>query len=195
MDQERESAGMEAAQAVPHLHEVEDHGVEIALETQAVHRPGWQVFLPTLVIGVLYLLAWLWLSATGRAGGGLAKLVLLVLAIGVPLLAAHAMLRFQTIRLQARETALLYHPGWPRDMPVELPYALVERVALRRGLAGLAFGGGTLVAELTTGGRTAIADLGNPAAALGDVERRLAAWRSRRMLGGEVTGQESGPEA
>ncbi len=168
-DDSASAAGSDAITraSVPHVQIVEEDSFEA--EAGAVHRARWQLFLPTLVITALYAAAWLYLAQTGRSGGGLAKLVLLVIAVGVPLLTAHAFLRHQTIRVQARGDALRYHPGWPRDLPVDLPYALIERIWVKRGIAGRLFGGGTLVIELTTGARVAIADLSDPDAALAGI--------------------------
>ena len=104
-----------------------------------------------------------------------ARLVIIVMAIGVPLLAAHAFLRYATIRLQVLASAVRYHPGWPRDLPVDMPFELIERVRVTRGLSGLIFGGGTLVMDLTTGARAAVADLADPDGAKAQIEKRLAA--------------------
>ena len=160
---------------VPHVREVEDvAGFEAAPAAQGhVHRARWQIFAPTLAIGALYAGLWAWLYANGLGGGSIARLVLLVIAVGVPLLAAHAFLRFETIRVQVLDGGVRYHPGWPKDMPVDMPFELIERIEVKRGLSGRMLGGGTLVMQLTTGERVAIADLAHPAAAQQDIAVRL----------------------
>lgn len=161
---------------VPHAHVVEDVAAFEAGESDgAVYRARWQLFLPTLAIAVLYSLAWLYLHATGKGELALTRLVVIVMAVGVPLLAAHAFLRYETIRLQLLAGAVRYHPGWPRDLPTDMPYELIERVQVKRGFSGRVFGGGTLVMYLTTGEKAAVADLANPEDARLQIEKRLNA--------------------
>ena len=60
----------------------------------------WHLYIPTIIIAALYSLIWLMLFLTGNAGTDLARLFVVVMTVGVPLLAAHAFLRYQTIRIQ-----------------------------------------------------------------------------------------------
>jgi len=78
----------------------------------------WHLFLPTLVIAVLYSALWMFFASSGKADSGLARLFIVVMAIGVPLLAVHAFLRYQTIRVQVNEDQALCHPGWPKEFPI-----------------------------------------------------------------------------
>ncbi len=135
----------------------------------------WHIFVPTLIIGILYSAAWGFLSMTGKADSGLARLFIVVMAVGVPLLAAHAFLRFQTIRLQISEAdgQILCHPGWPRDLPICVPFNVIESVRVRRGLSGRLFGGGTVVLDLVTGGQVAVTDLAEPELARKRIETAL----------------------
>ena len=164
-----------ARPGVPHALKVEDTDVFEADHALpgTIFRPRWQLFLPTIAIAVLYSMAWTWLVLEERGGGALARLFLIVMAIGVPLLAAHAFLRFQTIRVQVLNDAVRYHPGWPRDLPIDMPLALIDRVSVKRGLSGHLFGGGTLVMELTTGERAAVADLADPEAAKAEIDAAM----------------------
>lgn len=122
----------------------------------------WHIFVPTLVIGLLYSAAWGFLSMVGKSDSGLARLFIVVMAVGVPLLAAHAFLRYQTIRLQISEGQILCHPGWPRDLPICVPLNVIESVVVKRGLSGRLFGGGTVVLQLVTGGQVSVTDLAEP---------------------------------
>jgi len=122
----------------------------------------WHLFLPTLVIAVLYSALWMFFASSGKADSGLARLFIVVMAIGVPLLAVHAFLRYQTIRVQVNEDQALCHPGWPKEFPIGVPGNVIQKVRVRRGLAGRLFGGGTLILQLSTGGRIVIADLAKP---------------------------------
>jgi len=134
----------------------------------------WHLFIPTIVIAMIYSVAWLVLVALGRIDTAIARLFVIVMAIGVPLLIAHAFLRYQTIRLQINEAGVLCHPGWPKEMLIEIDAGLIEKVVVKRGLAGRLFGGGTLVLHLATGSKVVIADLGDPDKAREAVEAMIA---------------------
>ncbi len=146
---------------VPHVRTVADPG-ELELTHKKVYRAHWQIFLPTLMISVMYAGTWIYLSSMGMEGSALSRLIVIVIAIGVPVLAAHAFLRYQTIRVQILPDGLRYHPGWPKDLPVDLPYDLIEDAKIKYGLLGWLFKTGTLVLVLTTGNTVAIADLYKP---------------------------------
>jgi len=154
------------------------HDLEDSTELEMPDRPGgktfrphWQLFVPTLVILAGYGLSLVYLWATGRSGSGLFRLFAIVAAIGVPLLAAHAFLRYETVRVRLGKQRILFHPGWPRRDAREIPSELVSAVRVKRGLAGRLFGGGTLVIETTTGGRIAVADLRMPDVLAEEIER------------------------
>ena len=138
-----------------------------------IYGAHWQIFMPTLVVSVLYVSGWFLLLVLGRSDGALAKMFILVLAVGVPFLAIQAFLRFNTTRIQVCETHIRYHPGWPKRFLVELPFELVERVWVKRGLSGWLYGGGTLIMKLTTGDKVVVPDLGDPEGARGAVEAVL----------------------
>jgi membrane protein YdbS with pleckstrin-like domain len=155
-------AGEEARPGVPHAHPVRDVSGFEAGEGAPVFRPGMPIFAPTAVILLFYATAWVALGMVGKSDSGIARLSLLVVTIAVPLLALHAFLRLQTIRLQVAGDVVRYHPGWPKDASVVMPVALIERVAIRRGLAGRMLRAGTLSMQLTTGQRISVADLADP---------------------------------
>lgn len=174
--EKRQGGDNEGRPGVPHAHVVEDVAAFEAAQGSAadIYRARWQLFMPTVAIAVLYSALWLYLDISGRGGFALTRLVVIVMAVGVPLLAAHAFLRYETIRLQILDQVVRYHPGWPRDLPVDMPYELIERVGVKRGLSGVIFGGGTLVMFLTTGEKAAVADLAEPEKARELIEKRLA---------------------
>ena len=122
----------------------------------------WHIFIPTLISFVAYSFAWFFLAITERSDGSLARLFIVVISIGVPLLAGHAFLRYQTIRLQVNADRLLCHPGWPKEIPIEVPFETIDKVEIKRGLYGHIFDGGTIVIHLKTHGKIAIADLSDP---------------------------------
>lgn len=122
----------------------------------------WHIFAPTVIILVAYSLSWLLLAMADMSGSNLARLFIVVMSVFVPLLAAHAFLRYQTIRVQVNEDCLFCHQGWPKDLPVEVPFAMIESVLVKRGLSGRLFGGGTLVLQLMADNKIVIADLAEP---------------------------------
>ncbi len=122
----------------------------------------WHIFAPTIVILLAYSCAWFLLALADMSDSNLARLFIVVMSVFVPLLAAHAFLRYQTIRVQVNDDCLFCHPGWPKDLPVEVPVAMIESVNIKRGLSGRLFGGGTLVLNLVAENKVVIADLAEP---------------------------------
>jgi membrane protein YdbS with pleckstrin-like domain len=158
------------------VHEVED-GIELELpldDAPVTYRCHWQLFIPTIVVVLGYGFALWYLWMTGRSGGSLFRLFAIVMAIGVPLLAAHAFLRYETVRVQLLADRLRYHPGWPKDMAIEIPIELITGMNVKRGLSGRLFGGGTLIIHTSTGHKTAIADLKNPSEIIANFEQTKA---------------------
>ena len=135
----------------------------------ASFKAHWHIFVPTIVICVLYISGWIILYFMGKSEGSLARLFIVVLAVGVPILFAHAFLRYQTISIEVLKTHLQYHPGWPRAEPVILPYALIDKIDFSRGLSGRMFGGGTVILQLVAGEAVGIADVEDPALAVAEI--------------------------
>lgn len=136
-------------------------------EKTALHqyKAHWHIFVPTMVICGLYLAGWIALYAMGKSGGGLARLFIVVLAIGVPLLFAHAFLRYQTIAIDIFDTHVRYHTGWPKSEPVVVPLTMISTADYTRGMSGRMFGGGTVVLKLIAGEAIGIADIAAPSEA------------------------------
>lgn len=123
---------------------------------------GRAIFLPAFLIVGGYAAVFLALWLLGRGEGGLARLCLLVLAVGGPFLVAHAVLRRFTIRVDVMPHAVYVHSGFPRSTPDEIPYALIRRLTLARGPIGRLTDSATLVFEIAGGTRIAVADLARP---------------------------------
>ncbi|MEL7429065.1 MAG: PH domain-containing protein, partial [Pseudomonadota bacterium] len=121
-----------------------------------------QIFVPSLMICILYVAVWAILFFMGQATFGTGRLFIITMAIITPLLAAWAFLKYQTIRLQVSDGHLYIHPGWPREMPIDIPREMVETVSVQRGLIGRIFGGGTLVITMTDGRAFVLRDLSHP---------------------------------
>ncbi len=125
----------------------------------------WHIFAPTFIILVGYSFSWLLLAIADMSNSNLARLFIVVMSVCVPLLAAHAFLRYQTIRVQVNDDCLFCHAGWPKDLPVEVPIAMIDKIIVKRGLSGRLFGGGTLVLYLAVENKIVIVDLAEPDAA------------------------------
>ncbi len=158
---------------MPNLQEIENTG-ELELpdgDDTLDFRSHWQLFAPTFVILVSYLLCLLYLWITGRSDSALFRLSALVAGVGVPLLAAHAFLRFETVRVRLGPEMVKFHPGWPKDKLIEIPNEEITSMTVKRGLSGFLLGGGTLIIETSEGFRTAIADLRDPDAIVRNFEQ------------------------
>ncbi|MEM7216578.1 MAG: PH domain-containing protein [Pseudomonadota bacterium] len=167
----------------------QDTNLTMALEPEDIHilerseartsgvplfTAHWHIFIPTLVIAILYSVAWITLATLGKADSGLARLFIVVMAVGVPLLAVHAFLRYQTIRLQVSDGHVFCHPGWPKELPIDVPVSVIREIKVKRGLAGRVFGGGTIILSLVTEGDVVVADLAQPELARQTIEAELA---------------------
>ena len=131
------------------------------IEPQPMHiyKAHWQIFAPTFIICFLYFAGWIILFFMGKSGDSLARLFIVVLAIGVPILFAYAFLRYQTISIEVFEKYLRYRGGWPKVDPVVIPYELIKKVNFSKGLSGRLFGGGTVMLQLEAGTDIRIADV------------------------------------
>lgn len=146
---------------------------------EARRRVAWRasalaLFLPSMVIAAGYAGALVVLTAIGRGDGTVARVCLLVLVIGVPLLLTYAGLRLSTTQLTLRGAHLEAHPGFPVRDPVTVTYSDVTHAALRRGLSGWITGAGSLVIERESGAPVVVSGLAHPDAALADLQARRA---------------------
>lgn len=120
------------------------------------------LFLPVAVIAAGYGLLLLWLWSTGESASGIARLAAIVLALGIPLLLAHAALRYATISVQLRDGFIQARPGFPQGVTHSIAYTDIEDIEIKRGISRLAGSYGTLVLRSRTAERISICDLGNP---------------------------------
>ncbi|MCP4184936.1 MAG: PH domain-containing protein [Hyphomicrobiales bacterium] len=131
----------------------------IELQPMHIYKAHWQIFAPTFVICFLYLAGWVILFILGKSGDSLARLFIVVLAVGVPILFAYAFLRYQTISIEIFDKYLRYHSGWPKADPVVIPYALIKNADFSKNLTGRLFGGGTVTLQLDPEKFISIADV------------------------------------
>lgn len=129
------------------------------------------LFLPVAVVAAGYAALLSWLLATGRADNSIARLSVIVLSIGVPILIAHAVLRYFTIRIQPQAHMLYLQTGFPRTEMLHVPYPVIRDIYIRRGIVGRFTDSGTLVFRLVAGQPLAVCDLRHPDAAKAEIER------------------------
>jgi len=130
-----------------------------AVASARVHA---SVFAPALAVGAIYGGAWLALAAYGRGEEDFARLLLLIFAVGTPLLLAHAWLRYRAAGITVAGDAVVVARGWPYGTARSLPFADVAGVDVRRSPLGRLLGTGTLVVRLRDGEHLSVGDIGQP---------------------------------
>lgn len=131
------------------------------------------LFLPVALIAAGYGLLLFWLWSTGELSSGIARLATIVLALGTPLLLAHAALRYVTISVQLRDGFVQAKPGFPRSETLNIPYNDIEGIDIKRGITRLAGNYGTLVFRLRSAESISICDLHNPEVICGEISERV----------------------
>lgn len=120
------------------------------------------LFLPMAMIAAGYGILLAALALSGRSGSTAFRFCAAVLALGVPFLFAHALLRQLTIRVRLLPHAVFVHRGFPSLDAVEIPYERILAQRIVRGFGGRLTGAGTLILEIDRGSRLAICDLADP---------------------------------
>lgn len=133
----------------------------------------WTIFLPSLVVACLYGGLWLVLAAFGRADMALARLLLIVFVVGVPLLLVHAALRHRSCRLVIGDSRLWCRHGWFRPRWRRIALADVDTVSAARSLFGRLLGGGAVVIRFKDGETLKLDDLDAPLTAARAIRMRL----------------------
>jgi hypothetical protein len=135
---------------------------EGATAFETVARVHASVFAPAAVVGVLYGGAWLVYAAQGRGGDDFARLLLLICAVVTPLLLAHALMRYRTVRVVLGPEAISVSRGWPHGRPQTILADNVISARVRRSVFGRLFGTGSLELRLRDGEDLMVADLRRP---------------------------------
>lgn len=130
----------------------------------AVMRKGahWSIFMPTVVVAALYGGTWLLLALHGREHGALGRLLMLVCALGVPMLLVHAFLRYMSTCVTVTKSAVILERGWPRRQPITVVLGDVADAGTRRPLMGRLFGSGALIVKTRRNRRFVVNDLDDP---------------------------------
>ncbi|HOV03344.1 MAG TPA: PH domain-containing protein [Hyphomicrobiales bacterium] len=153
----------------------EHHGAARHDDGRAKAAGHWALFIPPAAVAAVYLAAYGVLELGGAGEGDLARLCLVVALVATPVLVAIAFLRFETVRLEADAHTIAFHSGRPGGRIERRSYDDIVGLEVRRGLMTGRFGMATVVLELKSGRRVALAGLGHPEAAIAAIEARLAA--------------------
>lgn len=135
------------------------------------------IFLPTTVVFVGYVAAFVVLLLAGKADGALARLCVAVILVAVPLLGFHALLRRLTIRIAILPRALQVHAGFPRLGAIEVPLGAIVRVLVLRGPVGRLTDAGSVVIETVDGGRITVNDIALPSEVVAAITRVMGGGR------------------
>ena len=145
-----------------------------------VARAHWSIFLPALVVallwGLVYLLADNW---TPRLSG-IASVSLVVEAVIVPLLFLHAWGRAYVLGLRVGGRGLEARAGFPRRGVIEVGAREIAELDFGQSPLQRYFGAGRLDIRTESGARIRLDDLADAKAAAGAVRRLMAAAHPTR---------------
>lgn len=142
-------------------------------------KAHWTLFLPALVVALLYGGLWLFLLASGKGDTALARLMLLVLLLIVPVLLVRAYLRYASFGLLIRRQAILYRRGWLRPRWRRLKLESLSGVRPVLSPLGRFFGGGALVLTQIDHREIQLYDIEGPDEAARQISRRLRIVQAR----------------
>lgn len=147
---------------------------------RAYYKAHWTIFLPAIVVAFLYGIVLILLLITGNGDTDLAKIMLLVLLMVVPLLLVRAYLRYASLGLRVGHDYVAYRQGWLRPRWKRLRLDEVSSAKVRHGLAGDILGGGDLVFTLYADRPVQLQDLARPGQAALEVMQRINGTNRKR---------------
>lgn len=129
-------------------------------------RAHWTIYLPTLVVALVWAGIYGWAHSRDPGLEGLASMALLVEALGVPLLLFAAALRARVLTVELRKEGreLYLRTGVLRVRDVGIGLSEIAHVRVRRSLPQRLLGGGALDIKTLSGERIFVADLDRPEA-------------------------------
>lgn len=142
-------------------------------------KAHWTIFLPAIVVGLLYGGLWVFLLVVGKGDTALARILLLVLVLAVPVLLVRAYLRFASFGLLIGRRALSYRRGWIRPGWHRLQLNSLTGVRASMNPLGRALGGGALIFTRLDGGDVSLYDVESPQEAARQISRRLRILQAR----------------
>lgn len=149
------------------------------LEDTVRFNAHWTLFLPAFVVAGLYGGLWVFLLASGKGDTALARLMLLVLLLIVPVLLVRAYLRYVTFGLLIRRYALVYRRGWWRPRWRRIKLENISEVRPVLSPLGRLFGGGALDLTRIDHADIRLHDIDGPEEAAQQISRRLRILQAR----------------
>lgn len=143
------------------------------------HKAHWTIFLPAIFIALLYGGSWVFLLAAGKGDTALARILLLVLMMVVPILFVRAYLRFQSFGLLIGRQAITYRRGWVRPSWHRIQMDNLTGVRAVHTPLSKYFGGGALEFTGVDGRKFRFYDLKDPDEVASQISRRVRVVRSR----------------
>lgn len=134
----------------------------LGMEPLADAGAHWSLFLPALLVAVIYGAAWLLLDFGGFGDGALARLIFLVLVAAPPLLWGHAFLRFYSIGVAVTPEHVLIARGWPHHDAIRIPLSEIESATMRTSWLARILGAGSIHIRLWDGSDIDVYDLERP---------------------------------
>lgn len=142
-------------------------------------RAHWTIFLPAIIVALLYGGVLLVLLVSGKGDTDLAKIMLLVLMLVVPLLLVRAYLRFASLGVQIGQDYIAYRQGWLRPRWRRLRLDDTAGATIRYGLAGKLLGGGDVVFIRRVGNPVHVHDIARPEKLARQVRQRIRGTNSK----------------
>jgi len=142
-------------------------------------KAHWTIFLPALIVALLYGGLWLFLLVLGKSDTALARILQLVLFLVVPVLLVRAYLRFASFGLLIGRHALTYRRGWIRPGWHRLQMNALTGVRASANPLGRLLGGGALIITRLDGGDITLYDVAFPEDAARQISRRLRTLQAR----------------
>lgn len=142
-------------------------------------KAHWTIFLPALIVALLYGGLWAFLLVAGKGDTALARILLLVLLLVAPVLLVRAYLRFVSFSLLIGRQALTYRRGWIRPGWRRLQLDATTGVRASISPLGRMLGGGALIITRLDGGDICLYDVEFPEEAARQISRRLRIMQAR----------------
>jgi len=127
-------------------------------------RAHWTIYLPTLVVALVWAGIYGWAHWHDPVLDGLASVALFVEALGVPLLLLSAVLRARVLIVELRKGGrqLYLRTGVLRARDVGIGLSEIAHVRVRHSIPQQWLGGGALDITTLSGDRLFVADLDHP---------------------------------
>lgn len=137
-------------------------------------RAHWSLFLPSVLVALIYGLAWALLAISGQGNGALAKIMFLVLVVAPPVLLAHAFLRFKSVGIALTNRHVLVAKGWPRMEGQQFEIEDIAKIGFRSSAIGRQLGVGKITLRLTDGRNISVSDVADPNAICTAIQHHIA---------------------